>query len=76
MAEGVRPQTFHLALALIEFFEIASTPRQFKVVGTVEKMRQSSSHWLHFTLATRSVASRASNRFCSGFTGIREYFDH
>jgi hypothetical protein len=42
MVEGVRPQTFHLALALIELFEIALTPGQFKVDETVEKMRKSS----------------------------------
>lgn len=55
LADGVRPQTIHLALK--ELFRVSLSSSQFRDEDTAEKMRRASTHWLRHTLATRSVAA-------------------
>lgn len=53
-ADGVRPQTIHLALKGL--FNQVLTNSQFKDRATVEKVRKASTHWLRHTSATHALA--------------------
>lgn len=55
VADGVRPQTIHLALK--DLFARAMAAHHFKDQATAEKMRNASAHWLRHTLASRAVAT-------------------
>jgi len=54
VADGVRPQTIHLALK--DLFARSMAAHHFKDQATADKMRQASAHWLRHTLASRAVA--------------------
>ena len=53
VADGVRPQTIHLALK--DLFARSMAACQFKDEATAEKMRKASAHWLRHTLASNAV---------------------
>lgn len=53
VADGVRPQTIHLALK--DLFARSTTAYHFKDKTTADKMLKASAHWLRHTLATTAV---------------------
>jgi len=53
VADGVRPQTIHLALK--DLFARSMVAYQFKDEDTAKKMCKASAHWLRHTLATTAV---------------------
>lgn len=53
-ADGVRPQTIHLALKGL--FSQVLAKSQFKDQATAEKVRKASTHWLRHTSATHALA--------------------
>ena len=67
VADGVRPQTLHLALK--KLFKIALANGQFKDEKTAEKMRTASAHWLRLTLATRAIAAGTPVDVVAGILG-------